>query len=268
MDVLRADLIGTYQVCQAARNGESSDLFMQIYLLDRLPPFNCTGAAVCLCVIRQDVGNIRTFCRFKICQIARNSTRRINAYQDIVQRDLVGLNALDTPGFRDAFCAESGRKWFSEQDKNVSGLDGHCQAGYTDHIVIHFRCYRFRHTYNAICKFIGVRVIIIDHISGDHRLRVRQHGCRLDGSQGSLGQEAAIYQRKPAAIHRRLNIIRIGDIRGVGIGVCTVVKLETQAVIQRVRRKLAGRGLLRLKCRARLQIDHTELHRHQQVAVS
>ena len=114
MDVLRADLVGAYKIRQAARNGKSSDLFMQIYLLDRLPPFNCTGAAVRLRVIRQDVGNIRTFCRFKICQIARNSTRRINAYQDIVQRDLVGLNALDTPSFRDAFCAESGRKWFSE----------------------------------------------------------------------------------------------------------------------------------------------------------
>ena len=115
---------------------------------------------------------------------------------------------------------------------------------------------------------VGIVVAFRHHQPLQHLRRVRQHGCRLGGSQGSLGQEAAIHQRKPAAIHRHLNIIRIGDIRSVGIGVCTVVKLETQAVIQRVRRKLAGRGLLRLKRRACLQINHAELHRHQQVAVS
>ena len=98
-------------------------------------------------------------------------------------------------------------------------------------------------------------------------LCVRHHGLRLGGGHSLLRQEFSVHQHKPATVHRYLNVILVGNVRGVGIGICTAIQLEAKAVVQRVRRELTGSRLVRLKGQTGLQIDHAELHRHHQVAV-
>ena len=109
----------------------------------------------------------------------------------------------------------------------------------------------------------------VDFISGNHRRGVLEHGGGLGGCQGLLGQDLAVLQGEPSAVYGHLQVIRIAGLGGFGVGIFrSLVQLEAQAEIQRVGCKFAGGGLVWFKCRPGLQINDTELHCHQQVAVA
>ena len=160
-------------------------------------------------------------------------------------------------------CGNIGYRNFVDIDHEDASVGQRLRAvGDPDNAILYLHLSPGRYFDHIGLEGIGA-VVVFGHDSPLKNLRrVRQHGLRLGGGHGLLRQEFSVHQRKPAAIHRHLNVIFIGDIRCVGIGICTAIQLEAKAVVQRVRRELTGSRFFRLKGQTGLQVDHAKLYRH------
>ena len=104
-------------------------------------------------------------------------------------------------------------------------------VGDSDNTVLHLYLSSGGYFNHISLESIGAVVVFGYDSALKNLLRVRQHSRGLGGGHSLLRQKFLVHQRKPAAVHRHLNVILIGDIRRVSIGICTAAQLEAKAVV-------------------------------------
>ena len=114
---------------------------------------------------------------------------------------------------------------------------------------------------HVIMAFIDLAVC--KHLGG-----IGDHGGHFAVGDSLLGHELAVDKSKPIAVHRNLRIIGIGKRRRVGEGIGrALLKLVAETEVQRMRRKLSCRRLVRLELRAGFLVDQAELGRYHNIPV-
>ncbi len=107
------------------------------------------------------------------------------------------------------------------------------------------------------------------YVSSGQNLRcVGEHDGHLAVRHGLLRHKLAVNEREPAAVDRDLRVGSVGHRLCVREAVRrALLELVAEAEVQRVRRKLTRRRLVRVQRRARLLIDQAELRRHHHVTI-
>ena len=208
------------------------------------------------------VGHLAAIQCFRLGQVSFKNTLCVNAFKNI--------RIFGSGGGHDRHVAFRGHSsGYIGNGNTVRIYDKSAPAGHgfrticnPDNAILYLHLSPIRYFNYIGLEDIGAVVVFGYDSTLKNLLRVRHHGLRLCGGHGLLGQEAAVRQGEPAAIHRNLNVVLVGDIRSVGIGVCTVIQLEAQAVVQRVCRELSRSRFFRLKGQTGLQVDYAKLHRH------
>ena len=109
----------------------------------------------------------------------------------------------------------------------------------------------------------GVDLLPFQHLGG-----IGDHGGHFAVGDSLLGHELALDKRKPIAVHRNLRIVGIGKRRRVGEGIGrALLKLVAETEVQRMRRKLSCRRLVRFELRAGFLVDQAELGRYHNIPV-
>ena len=258
------------QLGKGHRYSNAADGFVQNNILDGL---RCPGglrAVRRLRPIREDISNIHAICGLEIRQVAPHAALCVGTAQNAVKCDLFHGKHRCMPVLADTDRFIAIREpvpidYKCCSHRHSSGKVHNCDST----VLVDFHRRGLRDFHNAAFVRKGIVMINIDLISGNHCCGILKHSGGLRRGHGLLGQDLAVLQGEPTAVYGHLQVIRIADLGGFGVGIFrSLVQLEAQAEIQRVGRKFAGSRLVRLKCQTGLQIDNAKLHRNQQIAVA
>ena len=258
------------QLGKGHRYSNAADGFVQNNILDGL---RCPGglrAVRRLRPIREDISNIHAICGLEIRQVAPHAALCVGTAQNAVKCDLFHGKHRCMPVLADTDRFIAIREpvpidYKCCSHRHSSGKVHNCDST----VLVDFHRRGLRDFHNAAFVRKGIVMINIDLISGNHCCGILKHSGGLRRGHGLLGQDLAVLQGEPTAVYGHLQVIRIADLGGFGVGIFrSLVQLEAQAEIQGVGCKFTGGWLVGFKCRPGLQINDAELHRYQQVAVS
>ena len=252
-----------------ATDGHATDRSAQMNGLDRLFSIQGRHQIWRFGVVAENIGNLCAFVRLHLCEVALHDALCIDAHEDRVDVDLLARHRQLFAVVGDAAGLECAREILHEDDKGVPLLEGHGRVRNDDRSVVRDlgRDTR-RHDNNAVREDVLAVIARLHRVALAHLGRVGEHVGRFRARHSLLRQELSTGQLEPAAVDRHLHVFMIGDRIFVRIGVRhALVKLEAQTEVERVRRELARRRLVRLERAARLEVDHAELHCDHQVLI-
>ena len=264
-----ANVVFTDDTLHVAGNSHAADRSAQMNGLDRLFSIQGRHQIRRFGVVAENIGNLCAFVRLHLCEVALHDALCIDAHEDRVDVDLLARHRQLFAVVGDAAGLESAREILHEDDKGVPLLEGHGRVRNDDRSVVRDlgRDTR-RHDNNAVREDVLAVIARLHFVALAHLGRVGEHVGRFRARHGLLRQELSTGQLEPAAVDRHLHVFGIRDRIFVRIGVLhALVKLEAQTEVERVRRKLARRRLVRLERAARLEVDHAELHCDHQVLI-
>ena len=252
-----------------AADGHTADRSAQMNGLDRLFSIQGRHQIRRFGVVAENIGDLCAFVRLHLCEVALHDALCIDAHEDRVDVDLLARHRQLFAVVGDAAGFECAREILHEDDKGVPLLEGHGRVRNDDRSVVRDlgRDTR-RHDNNAVREDVLAVIARLHLVALAHLGRVGEHVGRFRACHGLLRQELSTGQLEPAAVDRHLHVFGIRDRIFVRIGVRhALVKLEAQTEVERVRRELACRRLVRLERAARLEVDHAELHCDHQVLI-
>ena len=252
-----------------AADSHTADRFAQMNGLDRLFSIQGRHQIRRFGVVAENIGDLCAFVRLHLCEVALHDALCIDAHEDRVDVDLLAHHRQLFAVVGDAAGLERAREILHEDDKGVPLLEGHGRVRNDDRTVVRDlgRDTR-RHDNNAVREDVLAVIARLHRVALAHLGRVGEHVGRFRARHGLLRQELPAGQLEPAAVDRHLHVFGIRDRIFIRIGVRrALVELEAQAEVERVRRELARRRLVRLERAARLEVDHTELHCDHQVLI-
>ena len=252
-----------------ATDGHATDRSAQMNGLDRLFSIQGRHQIRRFGVVAENIGDLCAFVRLHLCEVALHDALCINAHEDRVDVDLLARHRQLFAVVGDAAGLECAREILHEDDKGVPLLEGHGRVRNDDRSVVRDlgRDTR-RHDNNAVREDVLAVIARLHRVALAHLGRIREHGGRLRVRHSLRRQEFSAGELEPAAVDRHLHVFGIRDRIFVRIGVRhALVKLEAQTEVERVRRELARRRLVRLERAARLEVDHAELHCDHQVLI-
>ena len=264
-----ANVVFTDDTLHVAGNSHTADRSAQMNGLDRLFSIQGRHQIRRFGVVAENIGDLCAFVRLHLCEVALHDALCIDAHEDRVDVDLLARHRQLFAVVGDAAGLECAREILHEDDKGVPLLEGHGRVRNDDRSVVRDlgRDTR-RHDNNAVREDVLAVIARLHRVALAHLGRVGEHVGRFRARHSLLRQELSAGQLEPAAVDRHLHVFLIGDRIFVRIGVRhALVKLEAQTEVERVRRELARRRLVRLERAARLEVDHAELHCDHQVLI-
>ena len=252
-----------------ATDGHATDRSAQMNGLDWLFSIQGRHQIRRFGVVAENIGDLCAFVRLHLCEVALHDALCIDAHEDRVDVDLLARHRQLFTVVGDAAGLECAREILHEDDKGVPLLEGHGRVRNDDRSVVRDlgRDTR-RHDNNAVREDVLAVIARLHRVALAHLGRVGEHVGRFRARHSLLRQELSTGQLDPAAVDRHLHVFGIRDCIFVRIGVRhALVKLEAQTEVERVRRELARRRLVRLERAARLEVDHAELHCDHQVLI-
>ena len=252
-----------------AADGHTADRSAQMNGLDRLFSIQGRHQIRRFGVVAENIGNLCAFVRLHLCEVALHDALCIDAHEDRVDVDLLARHRQLFAVVGNAAGLECAREILHEDDKGVPLLEGHGRVRKDDRsVVCDLGRDTRRHDNNAVREDVLAVIARLHRVALAHLGRVGEHVGRFRARHSLLRQELSTGQLEPAAVDRHLHVFGIRDRIFVRIGVRhALIKLEAQTEVERVRRELARRRLVRLERAARLEVDHAELHCDHQVLI-
>ena len=98
-------------------------------------------------------------------------------------------------------------------------------------------------------------------------MRIRKHNLHFSAGDRFLRHKTASGQCKPVAIQRDLNVIGICNAAIFAKGVVQILKLKSQAEVQRMGGKFARCRVVRSEWKAGVKVYHAEFDREQNIII-